>query len=636
MSTSPAATEFESLLQSMLELRAPGVSGSKIRSLTEIAMQNVESESVLIQKLYTHFKRAPIAHKLGALYVVDAIARAYQDECRKLGQVPSATSPEGTPAAAVYHLSGMIDSLMADITSAPADQRDKIGKVIDIWERAATFSPELLASMRSKFVKLGSENSTTPPYPPPAHLLAGAGAAPAASTAQSTTSILNALATMAKQNDGTPVALAPAAQVPAPSAPSQPSFTDASSIVSALSSLNGRNGTPDQKSPMPQQDQFSALASVLAKPPPQQQGSSYPSQQNQPNVPDMASILPFLNSGAQQQPFPPQPQPSAIPFSGFQMPAPQQAPGAPGMEQQIALMQLLISQGMPINQIAMLLQAAGGNGAAAGAIPTPSAQGSLPTWQPPDDDRGRGSSMRSPPYDSNQRRSRSPRNRRRSRSPSYRGRSPRGNRRSESPPARRRDVEIRPKQVSYDPTMPADCIKVLSRTLFVGGVPSTMSEDRLIAIFEQAVRVQGVIMNKDKRCAFLKVYYRSDAEQIKATMETYQSDDVTLRCRWGVGFGPRDCCDYASGVSTIPIGRLTEADKRWVTTAEFGGTGGRAIEPGLVVEEPDIEIGAGVSSKAISKRMPTNSGGDLGPKSTDEFQFAQKLAARQRRPARRF
>jgi len=34
------------------------------------------------------------------------------------------------------------------------------------------------------------------------------------------------------------------------------------------------------------------------------------------------------------------------------------------------------------------------------------------------------------------------------------------------------------------------------------------------------------------------------------------------------------------------------------------------------VEEPDIEIGAGVSSKAISRRMQTDKGGNNGPKST--------------------
>lgn len=87
-----------------------------------------------------------------------------------------------------------------------------------------------------------------------------------------------------------------------------------------------------------------------------------------------------------------------------------------------------------------------------------------------------------------------------------------------------------------------------------------------------------------------------------------------------MGFGPRDCSDYNSGVSVIPISRLTDADRKWVLTAEYGGTGGRPLEGGMVIEEPDIEIGAGVSSKgehsiqkvnhmanptiAISRRVP--------------------------------
>jgi protein NRD1 len=65
----------------------------------------------------------------------------------------------------------------------------------------------------------------------------------------------------------------------------------------------------------------------------------------------------------------------------------------------------------------------------------------------------------------------------------------------------------------------------------------------------------------------------------------------------------------------IPISKLTDADRKWMLTAEFGGSGGQAIEPGMVVEEPDIEIGQGVSSKAISRRMQTDKGGSNGPKS---------------------
>lgn len=83
-------------------------------------------------------------------------------------------------------------------------------------------------------------------------------------------------------------------------------------------------------------------------------------------------------------------------------------------------------------------------------------------------------------------------------------------------------------------------------------------------------------------------------------------------------------------------------------TADYGGTGGKPIESGLVVEEPDIEIGAGVSSKgmlyperlfmlllmyittAISRRMATDKGGQQGPRSTRDIPSAPTPASRYR------
>jgi hypothetical protein len=44
---------------------------------------------------------------------------------------------------------------------------------------------------------------------------------------------------------------------------------------------------------------------------------------------------------------------------------------------------------------------------------------------------------------------------------------------------------------------------------------------------------------------------------------------------------------------------LTDADRKWMVNAEYGGTGGKAIVEFMCVEEPDIEIGAGVSSKGL-------------------------------------
>lgn len=64
------------------------------------------------------------------------------------------------------------------------------------------------------------------------------------------------------------------------------------------------------------------------------------------------------------------------------------------------------------------------------------------------------------------------------------------------------------------------------------------------------------------------------------------------------------------------MSKLTDADRKWMASAEYGGSGGKAMESGMVVEEPDIEIGQGVSSKAISRRVVTDQGGHGGPKSS--------------------
>lgn len=150
------------------------------------------------------------------------------------------------------------------------------------------------------------------------------------------------------------------------------------------------------------------------------------------------------------------------------------------------------------------------------------------------------------------------------------------------------------------------------------------SEAHLRSLFSKFGIVQTCIVNVDKRHAFVKMINRTDAMAARDGMETHKSGDmqlrvrissahrlnftshilITLQTRWGVGFGPRDCSDYQTGISIIPIERLTEADRKWMLTAEYGGSGGRPIESGMVVEEPDIEIGAGVSSKGLPYPTP--------------------------------
>ncbi len=146
---SSCVAELDAILQSMLTMKAPGVSGSKINNITQLCNANIQvsrkfylssiiprtsvlltlhlipqSESVLIQKLYTHFKKAPGPYKLGVLYVVDSVTRSWVEQARKAGQLPSASAAYGTYGAGVYRVTELLPMLMTDISnSAPEDQK---------------------------------------------------------------------------------------------------------------------------------------------------------------------------------------------------------------------------------------------------------------------------------------------------------------------------------------------------------------------------------------------------------------------------------------------------------------------------------------------------------------------------------
>ena len=87
-------------------------------------MAAVQSETVLIQKVYTHFKKAPPTHKLGVLYVVDSVTRGWLDQARKSGQPIGPAAADGTFAAGVNHVTELLPSLMTDIiNTAPEAQK---------------------------------------------------------------------------------------------------------------------------------------------------------------------------------------------------------------------------------------------------------------------------------------------------------------------------------------------------------------------------------------------------------------------------------------------------------------------------------------------------------------------------------
>lgn len=162
---SSCVAELDAFLQSMLVMKAPGVTGSKISSITQLCNANIQSESVLIQKIYTHFKKAPATHKLGVLYVVDSVTRSWVEQARKAGQQPGPTSAYGTFGAGVNRVTELLPMLMNDIiNSAPEDQKVRLINRISLLCNCAELpglQNSLLVEYRYRIIpynRLESEN----------------------------------------------------------------------------------------------------------------------------------------------------------------------------------------------------------------------------------------------------------------------------------------------------------------------------------------------------------------------------------------------------------------------------------------------------------------------------------------------
>ncbi|KAI0837344.1 hypothetical protein F5Y06DRAFT_271422 [Hypoxylon sp. FL0890] len=628
--SSPVA-ELEAGLNAMQNLKPPGVSGSRVASLTKLCDTNVESESVLIQKIYTHFKKAPATHKLGVLYVVDSVTRKWVDQAKIQGQTINSSAKDGTYAAGVHRVTELLPVLMNDILqTAPGDQKEKIKKLIDIWEKGQIFPQPMLDSFKQKLNSFPAKNESTTPVgsPPPGPGLPGL-PENKPSTTEAPNAIMEALANIVRQNATT-----------APANNTLPAPTSTYSVPPAQTSATQPPVLPLGQTQLP--NPYSAPQQPINLP-------GMPYSFSQPGQVQVPTPVPSVTASSQAP---------GLPVVTPSAPAAPASLMDPNVQQQVMLIKLLADQGVPFDKIPAIIASMQSNSV---ALPStaPPASGTTPpvgplpyatgAWgqgaggfQPVDSRDHDFQQVRSPNRYRNRSRSRSPprhwdvrdsprgrsdreysgygrnspgvgrlddRDRRgrandyRQRSPGRRGRSPSPVHGFSHPPP------PATKWVDYDRTIPQGHIKVLSRTLFVGGV--TCPESELRSVFNRHGQVQTCIVNKDKRHAFVKMITRRDAVNAKEAME-----NSTFRTRWGVGFGPRDCSDYQTGISIIPINKLTEADRKWMLTAEYGGSGGRPIETGLVVEEPDIEIGAGVSSKAISRRMQTDKGGRHGPKSS--------------------
>ncbi|CCK70733.1 Nrd1 complex RNA-binding subunit KNAG_0F00640 [Huiozyma naganishii CBS 8797] len=493
----PTLQEVARTLESVKELKS-GISGSRIKRLTAIALENIELEEEIISLIINYSKTCEPSHKLGSLYIIDSVGRAYLDEARnKHGYIKPNAKP-GTCAHGVYTLGESIQELLTDaIGKSNEDHKDKIRTLIDIWDRTGLFQKGYLNAVRAKCFSMeatglssltksdGGENSepqlSSDPVERAGQILKSLNPVQYLPAVEMPTNLCSE--DQSEQNDALRKLLVSLQRDLLTRAEQQ---QEQQRRELEQHKENSRRHS-DIKNNNPQREKQHRVTEYGSRRDRERQTAGYASRRNRSRSPPARKEVTTYNNGAINQNFGPN-------------------------------NHHLYPEEMNVPQ----------------------------------------------------------------------------------------NPHFRTKPLSYDPSLPPESIKVLSRTLFIGGVPMNMKEWDLASLLKPYAEVQSVILNNHRKHAFVKVYSRREAEN--ALMNFNQDGSLPLRTRWGVGFGPRDCCDYQHGYSIIPIHRLTDADRKWSVEAQWGGTGGQPLVAHMVYEEPDIIVGEGVSSKATSQKMPTDSG----------------------------
>ncbi|KAF8931612.1 hypothetical protein BGZ58_007536 [Dissophora ornata] len=686
----PEVAEFQKELYSLFDSRT--ASASKIDRLTKLALKSSRYYKNVVYCLEKFITRCVPEYKLTGLYVLDSICRTSQSVKTK--------SSSGSFSGVEYvgRFERNIEALFSEFCKVQEDkEKEKVKRVVDLWERSGTFAPTVTENIKKKYFPLlettkaanGHKTtlSSTPPAQAPASLAqssdntkspsASAGS-PSTSSAVTTSHIYTAVTTEEVsvkaspypessngQTDNSLLAgisdpssalalqtlLATVSQVKAATAGS--SMAAGGGFYQAYpSSSFGSSSFPSQAPPSTE-----TLPPVLQ----QLQGVLSISNQNGAFLPNNNTMVsssvasPILHTDAQQgggfidgnarrmntgpglrdprvdprvdprlgyqqnahesaQPPTAQPpmhvhaQPQSQPPLHTQTPmfgasaAPSNTPGllGPGFD------------GLAMAQLASLLNSSA-NGAMPSHLPLRSAVPHLPFPAPPPsqgppDAAGQGSLM-----DNQYHNHISPQNPLRFQKEPYPlHHNDSSGIHSQPTDEMRSGPSLGSPEVTDDPSIGQDQIRVISRTLWVGGtfVP-TISEQELEGIFAVKGKIATLMVNHAKFNAFIKMAVRAQAERCKAELDRSTVQGEVMKVGWGCGFGPRDCFDYTVGSSIIPLERLTDTDRRWLSSSVVGGFGPREpIRGGVAILEPNIEP-VGPDGREALPRRGKSFGGDI-------------------------
>ncbi|KAF9331939.1 hypothetical protein BG006_005202 [Podila minutissima] len=666
----PEVAEFDKELYNLFDSRA--VSASKIDKLTKLAFKAAKYYKNIVYCLEKFITRCVPEYKLTGLYVLDSICRTSQSVKTK----SSSSSGSFSGAEYVARFEKNIEALFTEFTKVQEDkEKEKVKRVVVLWERSSTFAPSTTENIRKKYfplletkgdrtIKADDDISTTTSTATTKEQEITSTPSTSETAANSVTnaaSLISTLASLAQSSgSSTPTSSGSSSNgynlsgwtstsQPTSTAPSLlPGTSDPSSAEASAQALQTILATVFQvnsaTAPGP------PATSHLAPPPPLQSiyAPSFPSHaqlqgmlsssieapNNNNSVPTNASAFmygapgatsttaggsPIVNGfGVPGYPGPGRRDPRSDPrlrsngnepngglapsaFAGVT------ASGSPAFDTQaLAQLSFLLkpraqppqAQGPPVPSPMELPKSddlMGMNmhparlGLLQGGV---TAHGHRATGGP----GGSGSSVPQGPRDIPRPLNSSNNNNNNNNiddHPSDRTSRPPYQRHPLPPNPMLAQSGGRPKglEVREDPQVGSDQIRVISRTLWVGGgfIP-TISVQDLEAIFAPKGQIATCMINQAKFNAFIKMADRAQAERCKAELDRTTVQGEVMKVGWGCGFGPRDCFDYTSGTSVIPLDRLTDTDRRWLSNSVVGGFGPHeVIRGGVVIFEPNIE-----------------------------------------------
>lgn len=85
------------------------------------------------------------------IYVLDSVTRQWLEKAKASGQTVSRNAAAGTFASGVQKVTDALPDMMKDlIAAAPENQKEKISKLLDIWERGQTFPQAMLSDFKQR------------------------------------------------------------------------------------------------------------------------------------------------------------------------------------------------------------------------------------------------------------------------------------------------------------------------------------------------------------------------------------------------------------------------------------------------------------------------------------------------------